>query len=348
MDWNEIVDNLQDDAILHLMRELGVENYVDKPDYFIFPTICHHEDADEASLKLYYYKNTHRFMCYSEDGAMSPFTFLKHYYEIRGIEYDWYSDIYQVICNCSTYKANRSFMPTYKSKRDKYQVMRTPDLQEYPKGILDVFTKLYPIEWLNDGISEAAMDKYNILYSNSQNKIIIPHYDINGRLIGIRGRALNPEEVELVGKYMPVRIENTWYKHPLSLNLYGLYENANNIRANKYCIICESEKSVLQAELFQRTNCCVAACGSNFNKHQLMLLLKQCAPAEIIIAFDNEEIDGQKKYFNKLVDICKRYNSYCNMSFIYDRNGITGHKDSPTDKGQEIFERLLKERVKVK
>ena len=40
------------------------------------------------------------------------------------------------------------------------------------------------------------MDKYNIRFSPTQNKIIIPHYDINGRLVGIRGRALNIEEVE--------------------------------------------------------------------------------------------------------------------------------------------------------
>ena len=42
---------------------------------------------------------------------------------------------------------------------------------------MDIFTKKYPIEWLNDGITWAAMDKYNIRFSPTQNKIIIPHYD---------------------------------------------------------------------------------------------------------------------------------------------------------------------------
>lgn len=57
------------------------------------------------------------------------------------------------------------------------------------------------------------MDKYNILYSISQEKIVIPHYDINNNLVGIRGRALNEWEIENVGKYMPIRIENKWYAH---------------------------------------------------------------------------------------------------------------------------------------
>jgi hypothetical protein len=57
--------------------------------------------------------------------------------------------------------------------------------------VLDVFVKKYPVEWLRDGITTAAMDKFNILYSISQNKIVIPHYSVEGELVGVRGRALN-------------------------------------------------------------------------------------------------------------------------------------------------------------
>ena len=74
------------------------------------------------------------------------------------------------------------------------------------------------------------MDKFNIRYSTTQNKIIIPHYNADGQLVGIRGRALNEWEVENVGKYMPVQIEGKWYSHPLSLNLYGLNFNKEDIK----------------------------------------------------------------------------------------------------------------------
>lgn len=75
--------------------------------------------------------------------------------------------------------------------------------------------------------------------------------------------------------------------------------------------------------------------------------MKTCAPHEIILCFDKEELPGEDKYFNKLYGICKKYEQYCDFSFIYDRENLLGLKDSPTDKGEDIFNKLLKRRVKV-
>ena len=46
--------------------------------------------------------------------------------------------------------------------------------------------------------------------------------------------------------------------------------------------------------------------------------------------------------------MCEKYKYYANMSFIYDRNGLLDLKDSPSDRGQIIFEKLLEERIHVK
>ena len=192
------------------------------------------------------------------------------------------------------------------------------------------------------------MDKYNILFSISQNKIIIPHYDVNNRLVGIRGRALDEWEIENIGKYAPIKVEQTWYRHPLSLNLYGLNINKENIKKSGICFVCEAEKSVLQADSFSLPNCCVAICGSNFNKYALKILLKECSPQEIVLCLDNEEKPGEEKYFNKLYSICEKYKNYCNFSFVYDRRKLTKYKDSPTDCGEEIFKELVSRRIRVK
>lgn len=350
MDYAEIISNLNTDSVIHLMTELGADRYDDRGDFVIFPTICHNLESTEASMKLYFYKKNKMFVCYTECGSMSIFKFLRTYYEERQIEYDWYQDIYEVVCNCSSFKQKEGFIkPVYKSLKERYSVARKEvQLPEYSPNVLDCFIKHYPPEWLNDGISRLAMDKFNISYSISQNKIIIPHYDIDGRLVGIRGRALNEWEVENVGKYAPIRIENTWYKHPLSMNLYGLNVNRKNIRAHGLCFLFESEKAVMQMENFHLPNCSVAVCGSNFNKYQLNILMKTCAPHEIILCFDKEELPGEDKYFNKLWNICQKYKNYCNFSFIYDREGLLDLKDSPTDKGEETFVKLLGKRVIVK
>lgn len=347
MNYQEIIEGLKIDSVIKLMESLGADRYEEKENCIIFPTICHNISSTESSLKLYFYKDTKLFVCYTECGNMSIFNFLKHYYECRQIEYNWYEDIYQVILNCSATKTTGE-KQTYQSIRDKYKKRQSKELPCYNKNVLDVFSKYYPIEWLNDNISKAAMDKFNILYSNSQNKIIIPHYDVNNNLVGIRGRALDTWEVENIGKYLPVKIEQTWYKHPLSMNLYGLKENKEHIKETGYVYLFESEKSVLQCESFSQVNCAVAVCGSNFNKFQLNLLLKECNPREIIICFDKEENKGEEKYFNKLWNLCKKYINYCNFSFIYDREELLDMKDSPSDKGEEVFNKLVEKRVKVK
>lgn len=350
MDYAKIIENLNTESIIHLMTELGADRYSETDDYILFPTICHNIDASEASMKLYYYKNNKIFVCYTSCGSMSIFKFLRHYYEERQIEYDWYQDIYEVVCDCSSFKQKEGFTrAAYKSLKERYGVARKEvQLPEFSSNVLGCFVNHYTPEWLDDGITKEAMETFDISYSISQNKIIIPHYDIDGRLVGIRGRALNDWEVENIGKYAPIRVENIWYKHPLSMNLYGLNITKKNIRAHSICFLFESEKSVMQAESFKLPNCSAAVCGSNFNKYQLNILMKTCAPHEIVLCFDKEELPGEDRYFNKLWNICQKYKNYCNFSFIYDREGLLDLKDSPTDKGEETFVKLLGKRVIVK
>lgn len=350
MDYKQIIDNLDINSIVELMKKLGADRYEEKEKFFIFPTICHNINSAEASMKLYLYKDTKLFVCYTEDGNMSIFKFLKTYYETRQIEYDWFEDIYNVVLNCGNFRPKEGFDTIqYQSLKERYQIKKkTVELQKYSNGILDMFMKNYPVEWLNDGISRRAMDKYNIKYSVSQNKIIIPHYDINNNLIGIRGRALNEWEIENIGKYMPIQIEKKWYTHPLSLNLYGLNHTKENIKKYGICYIGEAEKFCLQSESFSFPNCSCAVCGSQFNKYQLDILMKNCQPKEIVICFDKEEKDKEDKYFFKLYNLCKKYINYCKMSFIYDTDNLLKLKESPTDCGENIFKKLLEKRIIVK
>ena len=350
MDYKQIIDNLDINSIVELMKKLGADRYEEKEKFFIFPTICHNINSAEASMKLYLYKDTKLFVCYTEDGNMSIFKFLKTYYETRQIEYDWFEDIYNVVLNCGNFRPKEGFDTIrYQSLKDRYRIKKKQvELEKYPSGILDIFMKNYPVEWLNDGISRRTMDKYNIKYSVSQNKIIIPHYDINNNLIGIRGRALNEWEIENIGKYMPIQIEKKWYTHPLSLNLYGLNHTKENIKKYGICYIGEAEKFCLQSESFSFPNCSCAVCGSQFNKYQLDISMKNCRPKEIVICFDKEEKDKEDKYFFKLYNLCKKYINYCKMSFIYDTENLLKLKESPTDCGENVFKKLLKRRIIVK
>lgn len=352
IDYRSLIDGLRIDKVIELFYSLGAQGVENRPECLITNTICHNADPSQASMKLYYYKNSHQFYCYTECGSMSIFSFLRHYYETRGTSYDWYSDILAKVLICSTggdlsIEGFSSQLP-YQSERERYELRKQrKDLQTYPNGIIETFQTFYPPEWAREGISYASMQKANIRFSPLDNKIIIPHYDVNNNLVGIRGRALDPWVVENVGKYMPVQIENTWYSHPLALNLYGLNWTKENIKRYGICYVCEAEKAVLQCESFSFPNCAVGVCGSSFNKFQLDLLMRHCQPKEVIICFDKEEMPNEDRYFQKLYKIAARYSNYTNMSFVYDRANLLDLKQSPTDRGETVFKKLIESRVKI-
>ena len=207
-------------------------------------------------------------------------------------------------------------------------------------AILNPFI-FYPTqEWLSDGISEEVMKLYNIRYSINENKIIIPHYNYKGNLVGIRGRALN-EDSE--AKYMPIISNGNIYKHPLAYNLYGLNMVAGNIKRIGMAIIAEGEKSVLQYDTMfgHHDNICVATCGSSLHDYQINLLI--CAGARrILLAYDKEGATKKEaeNYYSKLRHICNNYKNKIQMGFIQDMDNLLELKDSPTDKGREIFLKL--------
>lgn len=326
------------------MKDLGADRYQETNNAVIFPTICHNHDPDDASMKLYYYPKTHTFHCYTDCSCtFNIFEMFKRRYDILGQSYDFYKDIVLQIEPTPIKRKRQEFIQRYESIYDTPNHNPEVILPHINKGILSMYNFYPTAEWLNDGISEEAMRHYNILYSISDNKIIIPHYDKDDNLIGIRGRALNEEDLAL-GKYMPVKIEGKYYAHPLGYNLYGLNVVKDNIRAYRMAILAEGEKSPLQSETMfgPDRNIVVATCGSNINKYQIDLLIS-CGAERILIAFDNEGATWAERdaYFNKLKAICMKYKNYVQMGFTFDNGGLLGLKDSPFDRGEEVATKLI-------
>ena len=96
-------------------------------------------------------------------------------------------------------------------------------LKEYDKSILDRFNynlKITP--WLDEGISQEVIEHNKIGYYLGKDQITIPHFDINGRFVGLRGRSISELDCDLYGKYRPMYINKQMYNHPLGMNLYNL------------------------------------------------------------------------------------------------------------------------------
>ena len=145
-------------------------------------------------------------------------------------------------------------------------------LKEYDDVILSRFNyqlKLTP--WLQEDITQEVIEYANIGYYLGGDQITIPHYDADGRFVGLRGRTMCKDEGERFGKYRPLRINEVQYSHPLGMNLYGLNWAKNQISIVKKAIVFESEKSVLKYQSYFgiENNIAVACCGSNLSIHQM-------------------------------------------------------------------------------
>lgn len=231
--------------------------------------------------------------------------------------------------------------------------IKMPDvvLKEYDDDILTRFNydvKLEP--WLKEGISQTVLDHAEIGFYPGGDQITIPHFDKDGRFIGLRGRSLSEEDAQLYGKYRPIRVNNTIYNHPLGMNLYNLNNSRFNISKIKKAIIFESEKSALLYQTYFGfdNDISTACCGSNISAYQMQLLLDAGAQ-EVIIAFDRQfQRVGDKEFIalkKKITKIYDKYKNYITISFIWDKKMITGYKASPVDEGKNKFLQLFKERI---
>ena len=351
----DIIESLTLQDVYNFLESLGVDQIVMNEDkqYLICPTICHNPIHEAESMKLYWYHNNKIFRCYTEcNEAMSIFELYRRFMALNeypitlGEAEEYVKQFLQHIVRAPSRNSYAEDLSKYKYDID------IPTLKEYPSYVLDCFTKYYHPLWLKDGISKEAMERFNIRFSVAQNKIIIPHYDINNRLIGIRGRAIEAEDVAL-GKYRPIQFGDILYAHQLQFNLYGINFHKEGIQKRRTAIIAEGEKSaLLDHTYYDSYSNCVACCGSTFNKYHISLLTRYCGANEIIVALDKEYEDWRdekgKAYRAKLEGLCRKYSSQASFSYIWDYDNVLKEKDSPFDRGQEIFEYLYKNRVKVR
>ncbi len=219
-------------------------------------------------------------------------------------------------------------------------------------NILQIFSNLHHSDWLNEGITNQTMEKYEIGYYGKDNAITIPHRDIDGRLIGIRKRNLNKKEVELGMKYTPVRIQGVDLSHKLGWNLYGLYQNKDVIRKLGKVVLWEAEKSVLKMDAwYPDNNFSVSLCGSNLTSEQITLLLS-LGIREVIIGLDKQFEDCDSKaaqlWAKKNINMALRLAPYFQVFVIWDSNNLLDYKDAPCDKTKEILETLMRDKIEIK
>lgn len=365
-DKQEIREQLTLEDIYLLCEEWGGE-----PEYcptgLIARTICHNNLNDGASRKLYYYENTGLFRCYTgcEEPVFDIFQLCIKVMNLqKNIKYDL-NDAVRWIARRFGLSGKEEDSPEVEGLED-WKILanytRIKDIQigaphvileEYNKDILSRFNyKVKIAPWLKEGISQEVLNHAQIGFYPGGDQITIPHFDKDGRFIGLRGRTVVAEEADLYGKYRPIKVNGQLYNHPLGLNLYNFNNSRCVIPQMKKAIVFEGEKSSLLYQTYFgfENDISVACCGSSFSSYQAQLLIDAGAQ-EIIIAFDrqfkNFGDDEYQHLIKNLKKITLKYKNYVNISCIIDKQKITSYKDSPIDKGKDIFLQLFKRRVSL-
>lgn len=183
--------------------------------------------------------------------------------------------------------------------------------------------------WNDEGITDELCHKYQIQYDHRKPCITIPVWDNDGRLINILCRTTDPQaEKKRIPKYV--------YRYKLG-NLdffWGWYQHIESIKKTNQVILVEGAKSVLKLEKMGHENA-AAILTSHLDDEQLKILIT-CG-FDCVFMLD--------KNVNPWVDPnIQQLRRFCKVYIAEDRHNFLGPKDSPCDKGMQVFEQIFAER----
>lgn len=230
-----------------------------------------------------------------------------------------------------------------KPKYDPLSIFKKAASKKKCRNVLDctfetldesVLTDLVPMihyDLFKEGIMPWTAKKFGLAYSYRWKRTIFPHRYINGELMGWNGRS-SVQDCELLGI-------TKYYITPGMKKIcpYGLYENYADIEKAGYCVIYESEKSVLKRDS-KTDSTGLAISGKSISDEEVRLILGLDIK-EIVLALD-KDVD-----INEIRHLAEKFFRLRKVSYIYDKWGLLGEKDSPADKCNKIYDFLFKHRV---
>lgn len=346
------------DDYYYIMEKLGASKRLNR-----FSAICHETNStktnlsfDEESRCFYCFSGCNcsysllslikknRKLCGENDKTIPS---LKWLCEQLNIEFNFKEEVGK--SNTDRYNWKASLMKYLKNGK------KNCELPKYDKDILNFFPQVYHEDWINYGISEETMEKYNIHYYPYRSQIVIPCYTHDGDLCGIRIRNMNKELTDNgMPKYMPLELLNgTQYKFQTNMCFYGENFNSEIIKKKKTVMLVEAEKTVMKYDTwFPNENICLGLFGSAIGKEQIKYLI-DLGVENIILGIDSDyevvetsDNDNEKTKYELFEEkVVKLYNQlkpyFLNIYILYNNLEFDNcYKFSPTDYTKEQFNQL--------
>ncbi len=193
-------------------------------------------------------------------------------------------------------------------------------------------------EWIDEGIPEDVQRIFGIRIDHWQNRIVYPVYDIDGRLINVKGRTRYPNYKQMkIAKYINYfRVGTMDYFQGLNITLPYVKESGE-------IIIFESIKSVMKMYAWGYKNCASAEKHTITDEQISLLVRLRC---NIVFAFDSDISYSQ----NDIVDSLNKLKRMTNVYVIEDKENLLGGKEaknSPADLSKEVWDKLYESKRKL-
>ena len=184
--------------------------------------------------------------------------------------------------------------------------------------------------WEAEGISRESLDKFQVYYDEFSDRLVYPIRDPDGKIVNVGGRTLDPEwKTKNLRKY-------TYFQHWGTMNtIYGLAENKQEIRRKREIILYEGCKSVLIADTWGIHNA-GAILTSHLNENQMKLLV--ALGCTVVFALDKDVNIREDRHIAQL-------KQFVNVEYVFDKDSLLDAKDSPVDKGPDVWHRLYEGRL---
>ena len=337
------------------MQALGIPAYSENKEQIIYFSGDKNKDALKGSPKLYFYKDSQIYFGYTSSRSYDIISLVQTRLSLLKQPCSFLDACQFIIdtTNISPDSINRVKKEGHVydwSNLERFIRVRKygNQLSEYNRNIIDTLPPLYPQAWIDEGISEETMDKYQIRYYERCNQTVIPCFDDEARLVGVRVRNWDKDRVEQA-KYMPlVTLDGQCYKFNTNQVFYGINYNKPEIERTGKVIIVESEKAVMKLDTYMgRHNIALGMYGSNLGIQRRNQLLKMGVNT-VSYVVDNDFIGQDDAFFEqwreKIQHFIKLWDGFCRVEIVWDNLGLLGPKENATDRTKEVWEQLWENR----
>lgn len=292
---------------------------------------------DEKTPSFSVRRESGRFYDFSSGIGGSVITFIQYYCGITKREA--IEKVKNMVCSNGETITQRAHIEATKSCKKflkKSRIKKPKNKASFKEDYMDKYEKS-PDKlsvWEDEGISKKSLDRFDVRYDSFSNRIVYPIRDTYGNIVNIGGRTLDPDWKE---KGLRKYTYFSGWDDGMGV-IYGLYENMEYIMSKKEVIIFEGCKSVLIADSWGIHNT-GALLTSHLNPVQMVILSR--LGVRVVFALDKDVDVGKDHNIDRL----KRY---VNVDVIHDYNNLLEDKDSPVDKGIDVFVSLYKGKKRIK